>query len=261
MKFYVILIGTALCMTNFSCNSEDKKQENAIDETYWQQQIRKYPDSSILQENLIQYYRDNDEYEKAISFTDSLLDADSNNAKLWHMKGVIDFEIEDSLGAAHSFEKAYVLNPNPIDAIYMARLMAYYHNPKSLEVCNEIISTFGKAYEKETFIVKGNYYAAIKENQKALDAFDSSIKSSYTYMDAYLQKAFLFMSLERYKEAIDILMKAVTVQNNYDDGYFYLGKCYEQIKDTAKAIDAYEKTMLINSNFVEADEALKRISK
>ena len=244
-----------------ACSNETKNQNKEPDEAYWQQLIKQYPDSSILKENLIQFYRDHEEFKKAVIFTDSLVGLDSNNAKLWHMKGVVDFEFEDSLGAEKSFQKAYQLNPNPLDALYMARLMAYCKNPKSLEICNEILKKFGKDFEKETYIIRGNYLAAIKENDKALQSYDSSIRSSYTFMDGYLQKAFLLMELRRYEEAIDVLKKATTVQNNFDEGYFYLGKCYENSKDTAKAIEAYNHTLLINSNFLEADEAIKRLSK
>lgn len=244
----------------YSCGDNKKKVEYPSEEAYWQQLIKQYPDSAILKENLIQFYRDSDNYEKAIHYTDSLLQSDSGNAKLWHMKGVIDFEDEDTLEAEISFQKAYELNPNPIDAVYMARLMAYYKNPTCFKICDDILKTFGKDFEKETYLIKGNYYTATKEIEKALAYFDSSMRSSYTYMEAYIQKAILFMSLNRNEEAIDVLKKATTVQNNYDEGYYYLGSCYEKIKDTANAIDAYNKTLMINPNFIEAKEALKRLS-
>jgi tetratricopeptide (TPR) repeat protein len=154
-----------------------------------------------------------------------------------------------------------MLNPNPIDGIYWARILAFQSDSSCLILCNELFQKFGKDLEKEIFLIKGDYYNSIGNNDNALMNYDSSIRASYTFMDAYLQKAKLLMQLEKYDAAITVLKKATTVQNNYDDGFFYLGKCYEKIKDTNAAIEAYNRTLLINSDYTDAETAIDGLNK
>jgi len=261
MSFKQLIVLSISIMLLLSCQDNKKQTEQLTPEAYWKSQIELYPDSALLKESLIQYYRDSGLYDKAIAFTDSILTDDTDNAKLWHIKGALEFENDDTIDAGDAFEKAYQLNPNPIDAIYMARIFAYHGNTFTLDFCNEIISRFGKDFEKETYLVKGIFYASTNNQEKALSCFDSSIRSSYTFMEAYLQKGLLQIKMNRYVEATETFKKATTVQNNYDEGFFYLGKCFENAKDTAAATDAYGRTLLINPDYIEAKEALQRLSK
>ncbi len=256
----LIIIMFSVCLI-YSCQVNNKEANEQTPESYWKEQIKLYPDSFLLKENLIQNYRDTGNFLKAIQITTLFLKTDSNNSKLWHIKGVLDFENEDTMQSSDAFRKAYLINPNAIDAIYLARILAYHKNAACLDVCNEIVIKFGNNYQKEVYLIKGIYFSAIKDYDTALALFDSSIHESYTYMDAYIQKATTLMSTDKYVDAIKVLSKATTVQNNFDDGYFYLGKCYEKINDHTAAIDAYRKTILINPDYTEATEALSRLEK
>ena len=90
--------------------------------------------------------------------------------------------------------------------------------------------------------------------------YDKVIGLSYTYMDAYREKAIALYDLKKYKEATDVLIKATTVQNSFDEGYFYLGKCYEKMNKPKDAIEAYQKALLYAPDFKEAEEAVSRLS-
>jgi tetratricopeptide (TPR) repeat protein len=261
MNFRTIIITILPVFFIYSCQVNNKKVNEQSPESYWKEQINLYPDSFLLKENLIQNYRDSGNILKAIQTTTLFLNTDTNNAKLWHIKGVLDFENDDTLQSSVSFRKAYLINPNAIDAIYLARILACNKNASCLDVCKEMIKKFGNNYKKDFYLIKGIYFSAIKEYDTALNLFDSSIQESYTYMDAYIQKATTLMSANKYIDAITVLSKATTVQNNFDDGYFYLGKCYEKINDNLAAIEAYKKTILINPDYTDAKEALSRLEK
>mgnify|MGYP003330330146 CR=1 FL=1 len=254
-----LLLSLSLSFSLLSCNEKEKKNDFSAIESKLRQDISLHPDSLLLRETLIQLYRDSGYFEKAIAMTDTLIENFDEDNRYWHIRGVLEFENEDTLAADTSFRMAYELQPNPTDAIYIARLMAYYNNPHCPDFCNEIVNRFGKDFEKECYLIKGNFFAAGKDTVKALTYFDSSIRSSYTYMEAYLQKALLLMHRKQYPEALDILKKATTVSNKYDEGYFYMGQCHEQLKDTAAANDAYNRALLANPNFTEAREALDRL--
>lgn len=244
-----------------SCKENKKEINHQTIEDYWREQIKLYPDSAVLKESLIQSYRDSLDYEAALSYTDSLVKIEGDHSRWWHIKGTLHFELHDTINAIKSFGNAYLLNPNPVDGINWARILAIKSDSNCLSICEELLKRFGKNIEKETFLIKGDYFSSIKNNDYALANYDSSIKASYTFMEAYLQKARLLMQLDKYKAAVVVLEKATTIQNNYDEGFFTLGRCYERINDTTAAIEAYNRTLLINPDYTEAETAIESLNK
>ena len=248
-------------MIIYSCKEKKKEFNPQTIEDYWLEQIKLYPDSAILKESLIQLYRDSFDYDAALFYSDSLVKVEGDNPRWWHIRGTLHFELHDTVTAIKSFGKAYLLNPNPIDGIYWARIMAFQSDSNCLNLCDEILQKFGENIKKETFLIKGDYYSSIKNHEDAFANYDSSIRSSYTFMEPYLQKARLLMQLDKFDAAIALLKKATTIQNNYDEGFFNLGKCYEKIKDTTAAIEAYNRTLLINPDYTEAETAIESLNK
>lgn len=256
--FLILLFSISII---YSCKEKKNEAKLQSIEDYWFEQIKLYPDSALLKENLIQLYRDSLDYEAALFYSDSLVSAEDDNPRWWHIKGTLHFELHDTTTAIKAFSKAYMLNPNPIDGIYWARILAFKSDSSCLILCNELLQKFGKDIEKETFLIKGDYYNSKKNYDNALLNYDSSMSASYTFMEAYLQKARLLMQLEKIDAAIAVLKKATIVQNNYDEGFFNLGKCYEKIKDTNAAIEAYNRVLIINPDYTEAENAIDALNK
>ena len=256
--FFILLLPISII-----CSCKEKKHEHKLQsiEDYWLEQIKLYPDSALLKESLIQLYRDSSDYDAALFYSDSLVKVERDNPRWWHIKGTLHFELHDTVTAIKSFSKAYMLNPNPIDGIYWARIMAFQSDTNCLNLCDELLQKFGTDIKKETFLIKGDYYNSIKNYNDALQQYDSSMSASYTFMEAYLQKARLLMQLEKFDAAIAVLKKATIIQNNYEEGFFNLGKCYEKIKDTNDAIEAYNRTLLINPDDTEAESAINALNK
>lgn len=248
-----------------ACHSNEEKKKNIApinsQESILQNLVSSFPDSILLKENLLQYYRDSSNYPKAIQTANTFLQSDSNNTRLWHIKGLLEFESEDTINAVHSFQQAFSLSPNATDAIYFARIFAYQKNADCLSACDGIIKEFGTNYLKEVLLIKGIYFAGIGENKKALLSFDSSMHESYTFMEPYLQKASTLMNMKRYQEAINVLIKATTIQNSFEEGYYLLGQCYEKLNQIDAAVDAYQKALFYAPDNTEAKDALEKINK
>ncbi|MEO5890181.1 MAG: tetratricopeptide repeat protein, partial [Ferruginibacter sp.] len=117
-----------------ACNNSDVKtvpipeQEKQLREL-----ISQYPDSFLLKENLVQYFRDNGNYDKAISETDKALKKDSLNSRLLDIKATLHFENGDTTDAIRSFEKAISIDPKPEYIISLGSLYAQTKNPVALE--------------------------------------------------------------------------------------------------------------------------------
>src|SRR6187549_3429965 len=83
----LILPCLALLITIISCNDQDQSktdkkistETSSTRETLLKDSISLFPDSLLLKENLIQFYRDEAEYAKAITITKEVLQKDSLN--------------------------------------------------------------------------------------------------------------------------------------------------------------------------------------
>lgn len=245
--------GSGVSITNEA--TEKKLKEDSLIS-----QIKKFPDSSLNKENLIQFYRENNELKKALAETQKEIDQDSSNARWWKIKATLHYENGDTVASIKAFEKAIALYPAINDIISLGLIYGQTANKKALEVADYVLSSQYINYEKDAWYIKGLYYTYSNNKPEAIRMFDKTIGLSHTFMDAYREKAIALYDLQKYKEAADVLIKATTIQNSFDEGYFYLGKCYEKINKKESAIESYQKALLYAPDFTEAEEALKRLS-
>jgi len=249
-----------------ACNEEsEKKTTTPTTElptiNLMQDLIQKYPDSLILKEKLIQYYRDSAEFNKAIEITSNYLKADSLNTKLWRIKGTLAAENEDTLLSIQCFENIINIQPTGNDLIWLAILYASTKNPNANIIADSLLVHNKENYEKEAYYIKGYYLSRTNKKQESIPYFDKSIQSSYTFVEAYREKALALYDLKKYKEALDVLGKAITVKNNYDEAYFYSGLCLEQMNNKQLATEYYQNALIYNPNYELAEIALNRLTK
>jgi len=246
-----------------SCNSDKKeiKHQHAVSNPIksLQSEIKKYPDSLILIQNLIEEYRNENYYDSAISLTNREIKKDSNNAYLWNIKATLYFENSDTIQAIRSLEKAIEIFPLPEYLVALGTVYAEIKNKNSLMIADELLKKNKTKSGKDAWFIKGLYYNYINEPKNAIPYFDSCLNTDYTYMYAYREKAIALYNLSKYQDAIDVLKKAVTIQNNFDEGYFWMGKCFEKLNKKDEAISSYENALLYDNDFSEARNALDRI--
>lgn len=259
MKYFFTII--FLSSFFLSCKEKDKtvqprtetKEELLINEH------KAYPDSAIITEDLIQYYRDNYEFDKAINEVNNAIIKDSLNARLYSIKGILLFENSDTLGAVKAFEETVRLSPDPDYLISLGTLYAQSKNPRALKIADILLQDFPKS-NKEALFIKGFYYNYTNDKIKAINFFNKCIDLSFTFMEAYREKAIALYDLKKYKEALDVLDKALLIQNNYDEGYYYKGKTLEKLNRIDDAIDSYQRALMYDPDYVEAQKAVSRLT-
>ena len=254
----------ALLVVLSACNNKNEKQPNvpaaiADPEQVIKNGIAKFPDSLLLKEQLIQFYRDSADYEKAIAATDDFLRSDSLNSRLWDIKATLYFENEDSGNAIRSLETAVQILPAPGYIMKLGSLYAKAKNIKSLGMADALLQARSANAETEAFYIKGLYYSYSGDKNKAVAFFDRSLLVDYNYMPAYLEKAIVFYDQGKYEEALKVLDKAVTLQNKFDEGYYWKGRCLEKLNRQTEAIEEYRTALMYSPDFVEAKEALERL--
>jgi len=267
MMMKLILPCLGLLIFIMACNNQDqeKKYTDTPDlspsarEKILKDSILKFPDSLLLKEQLIQFYRDIADLDKAISTTNEALQKDSFNTRLWDIKGTLHFENEDTLNAINSFETALKLNPSPRYFILLGSLYAQTKNIKALGMADALLQTKLPETEKEAFFIKGLYFNYTVEKLKAIGFFDKCLALDHMHMFAYREKGIALYDLGKYEEAITVLDKAVTLQNNFDEGYYWRGRCLEKLNKPNEAIEEYRTALMYSPDFVEAKDALARL--
>ena len=257
-----------LLITIIACNNGDQVKENieiavsspAAREKILQDSILKFPDSILIKENLIQFYRDVPDYDKALALTNKVLQKDSLNDRLWDIKATLHFENDDTLNAIGSFETALNINPQPRYIILLGSLYAQTKNPKALDMADFLLKAKVADTEKEAFFIKGLYYNYTGEKLKAISFFDKCLNLDHNYMLAYREKAIALYDMGKYADAVTVLDKAVTLQNKFDEGYYWLGRTLEKLNKPKEAIEEYKTALRYSPDYLEAKEALERLT-
>ncbi len=221
--------------------------------------VNTFPDSLLLKENLVQYYRDNGEYDMALATTNDAIKKDSMNARFWNMKATLYFENEDTMNSIKAFEKAIGLSPDPQYIISLATIYAETKNAKALGMAEALLLAKKTRSDKEVFFIKGLYYNYAGDKIKAIGLFDKCLAMDYTYMFAYREKAIALYDLGKYEASLAVADKAVTLQNNFDEGHYWRGRCLEKLNRSSDAIDAYHTALLYSPDYIEAQDALARL--
>lgn len=245
-------------------NKEIKKtraQEILEKEKYLLKDIESHPDSLLPKENLIQFYRTNNQYEKALDNLEQYLSKDTFNIRLLHIKSVLLLEKPDTLAAIANLEKTISIYPSALDLIMLGAIYANQGNENSIAIANMLLRDFRDKAEAEAYFIKGTYLSNTGNKKGAIETFELCINHTITFMEAYREKALALAELKKYPEAISTLNKALTLNNNYPEGYFFLGQILEKSNDTNGALSAYQKTLMYDTSYTEAADAIKRLNK
>lgn len=245
----------------FSCGSDEKiitPESILSEEAVMLENLKSYPDSTLLRENAIQFYRDKGDYTKALKFSEEALQRDSLNPRWYQINGILKFEAEDTVGAIRSYEHAAQLLPAPEILNALAIMYAQTKNEAALHIANEFLKTT-PPLELDANFIKGVYYSYTNNSKEAHRYFDICIKMNHTFMDVYREKALLYYVDGEYQASLDLLNKAVTLQNGFDIGHYLMGKNYEKLNEKEKAIEAYQRALLYDAEYFEAREALEKL--
>lgn len=224
------------------------------------EQVKKYPDSMVLVQELIEAYRNRGKYDSAIKLTRQQIGKDSGNAYFFNILATLYFEDKDTVKAINALQAAIDIYPLPDYLSALGTIYAQIKDPRSLQIADELLYTDHDKNEKNGYFIKGFYYNYINRYDSAIIYMDSALQLDYTFMYAYREKAIALYSQKKYEEAIGVLERAVTLQNNFDEGYFWMGKSFEKLKDTAKAVISYQNALLYDKNYQEAREALEKLN-
>lgn len=268
-QWHLFLLATLL----FACNSnKDKTPGSSADQpaakkeaipaavTLLYKSVAHYPDSMGLRLKLVDALDSTGSYRPALAQLDSLIIKDSLNFGLWYRKAQVQEHIKDTSGALKSYHYAARIYASPDALLAMANLYAEQKDKRALQLCQQVATLrLGREYTAHHSFISGIYYARTGRSQKAIDYFNHCIANDYTYMEAYMEKGFVYYDDKKITEALDIFKTAATVKNTYADAYYWQAKCYETLNNKPEAIKNYQASLMLDPNIPEAIAALKKL--
>ena len=224
-----------------------------------QSSIEQYPDSFLLKEKLIQYYRDNGSYDRAIAATDRLLQKDTINSRLWFIKATLHSENEDTLKAIKAWENLVLLQPLPEHIMALGSLYAFTKDANALAMADALLQSPKANAATQALFIKGLYYSSTGDKIKAIAFFEDAISADYTNSMAYREKAICLYDLGKYVDALKVLELALVIKKTNEEVYFWMGKCFEKLDKKEQAVQNYQLALQFDPNYIEARDALGKL--
>lgn len=253
--FFAFAILFFSCANNSNDTTGTQQANMPEEEKKLRAAIAKHPDSLLLTENLVQYFRNNDNYSQAIAETENALKKDSLSERLWYMKATLLFENEDTLKAITAWEKVLKINFHPEYAKTLGFLYAITRNNLALGM-GDVLMTISKP---DAFFIKGLYYSKTGDRENAIAFFNECLAIDYKNLMAYREKAIVEYDMGKYLEALKTLELAIAIKQTYDEAYYWAGRCYEKLGKKEEAIDNYRMALQISPDYAEAKDALGKM--
>jgi len=266
MKYRISYIAWILL---FACQPKQQKTDPLIKGNQLPQAIvalantvKQFPDSMGLRFKLADILDSAGAYQESLIQLDSLLNKDKANFALWFKKALVLTHNKDTTNAINAYLNAIKVYPSPDALLALANLYAEKKDPTSLNLCKQVADLkLGRTYLAHTLFISGIYNARIGNTTNAIQFFNQCIANNYSYMEAYMEKGFVYYDQHKTKEALVVFQTVVTLKNNYPDGYYWMAKCYELLPDKAAAIDNYQKALTLDNTLKEASDAILRLKK
>ena len=230
-KLFFIFLAAVL----FSCSDSAVKENNANDiampeeERNLRSLAEQYPDSLVLTENLIEYFKGNDNYGQAIAETEYALKRDSLNPRLLYIRAYLLSENADTVQAVKAWEKLVDVDPQPKNVLSLGSMYALTKNPKAISLADTMLAAPKANLNIQALFIKGLYYSSIGEKLKAISFFDKCLALDYSYLFAYREKAICLYDLGKYSDALKVLELSLTIKKTNEEAYYWMGRCYEKM--------------------------------
>ncbi|MFM7645694.1 MAG: tetratricopeptide repeat protein [Sphingomonadales bacterium] len=149
-----------------------------------------------------------------------------------------------------------------LQVIYAKALqLAVQGDPTTLLLCDSLLTNPGPGAGAEPYYYKGIYYGTTGDLSKAISFFDKTIRSDYSFYEAYIEKASLLIEAKQFEAALKELELLRTLSPRYAPVHYWLGKWAELQGKKQMATEHYQLALSLDSSITEAQEALKRLKK
>ncbi len=112
-----------------------------------QEGFTKYPEDDRILTQLINYYLETRQNDRALEYLDQAIEKDPTNATFYYARGVLNDQSKNYEKAIADYKKAAELNPDYFDALYNLGVIYFNQGVEQMNVAND--KTDFKEFEKE----------------------------------------------------------------------------------------------------------------
>ncbi|MDP4263792.1 MAG: tetratricopeptide repeat protein [Bacteroidota bacterium] len=238
----------------------DKKPDSAA--IFLNEALKGLPESYLLRLSLARAYDALNKTGEALKVCNQLAGMQPARPEVLLLQSELLDKKGDSLGSIAPMEKAYSLSPASLEVgLKLAYKYAESKNEKVIPLCDSLIRKDSLHLHADPFYVKGVYYSNINDKEKAIQWFDETIRYSYNYLNAYIEKGKILVGQKKIAEALTVFKLANRISPAFPDAYYWIGVCQEKQGQKDEARLSYEKAYSLDKTFTEAKDAADKISK
>ena len=177
---------------------------------------------------------------------------DSQNVRLYTLRGIAKFELADKKGALADYKRAIAFNPTDAAALNGRGVAKSELGDKqgALADFNRAIAIDAEYYRAYTN--RGSIKSELGDKQGALADYNRSIAINPNHADVYYHRGNDYYELGDKKRAIDDYNRALAINPNYAGIYNNRANAKSQLGDKQGAIDDFSRAIAINPNYALA---------
>ena len=236
---------------------------------------------------LAKKYNHKGDYFQAIAIYNQILETNSQNPKIYLLRGIARWKIGDRQGALNDCSEALKINDNYDLAYhwrgyissqlkdYQGALKDYSEeiriNPVSTYAyyrrgfINSLMGAYSRALDDyssaitinanlyQAFYNRGNTRYQLEDYYGAIDDYSEVLKLNPHLVQAYYSRAVIKADLGDYQAAIADYEKAIKINCNYTKAYYNLAILQADLEDYHSALETYNRVLEIEPHFIQAD--------
>lgn len=191
------------------------------------------------------YYKQEGVGPKAMSDIYSALFIDSLNVDYYLFAGDLFLELGDGNKAVATMSKAIHLIPE--NELLQEKAIEYNFYMKNYESAlnftNDLIKL--NKYNANAYLYKGLIYKDLKDNSKAISAFQTCIEVNPNFYDAHMQLGLLYSELKN-DLAVQYFENALKIDDKSREAAYAIAYHYQRKKEFKKAVSQY-KAMIVDN--------------
>ncbi len=197
------------------------------------------------------------QYDQSLQTILSILKLDPLNADAYLMAGLDYRDLQDTVNAIKSFQKATTYDDQNRDAwIMLSQLLPEKDSVLALKYLNNAIKI--DTTNTSALHALAAYYQ-IKNPLRSIEIYRHIIELDPGYTDAYINSGILYFSMDSMVRALADFNIACVQSPTEAKYYYYRGTAKEGLKDLLGAKEDYAQALKLNHNLKEVQDALKQL--
>jgi len=185
-----------------------------------------------------------DDFKKAVKL-------DSTKAEYFSAIGQLMFEHKDISGSVEWFRKAIAINPkDPVAHLKFAKMLVFTNdNQKAFTEINIVLRQ--NPYNAEAYFLKGLTYKNLKDTNRAISSFQTSVQVDPMYYQSVLQLGLIY-SAKQDSIALKYLDNAFAIDSTDMLPLYAKGMFFQDHNEYERAKDMYKACILHNPQYGDA---------